>query len=296
MFGREDIDVIAPVIESYRADGMDIAGPVPADTVYVKALAGQFDAVVAMYHDQGHIVVKTLGFVMDPNSGRMSALSGVNVTLGLPIVRTSVDHGTAFDIAGKGVANPQSMIEAIEVAARLVGARRPRWPCPVIRPARPADIDPLRALQAAAMRALGTGYDTPAQVEAAVRYVCVPDPELIEDGTYLVAELDGRLVGCGGWSLRRKAYAGPAESQSDAERLDPLIAPTRIRAMFTAPDVARQGVGRAILKAAEDAARAAGFRRARLGATLSGEDFYRRSGYVEIGRETAPCPMARRSR
>jgi 4-phospho-D-threonate 3-dehydrogenase / 4-phospho-D-erythronate 3-dehydrogenase len=126
MFGREDIDVIAPVVESYRADGMEIAGPVPADTIYVKALAGQFDAVVAMYHDQGHIVVKTLGFVMDPSSGRMSALSGVNVTLGLPIVRTSVDHGTAFDIAGKGVANPQSMIEAIEVAARLVGARRPR--------------------------------------------------------------------------------------------------------------------------------------------------------------------------
>jgi 4-phospho-D-threonate 3-dehydrogenase / 4-phospho-D-erythronate 3-dehydrogenase len=123
MFGREDIDVIAPVVESYRAEGMDITGPVPGDTVYVKALAGQFDAVVAMYHDQGHIAVKTLGFVMDPSSGRMSALSGVNVTLGLPIVRTSVDHGTAFDIAGKGVANPQSLIEAIEVAARLVGAR-----------------------------------------------------------------------------------------------------------------------------------------------------------------------------
>ena len=124
MFGREDIDVIAPVVESYRAEGMDVTGPVPGDTVYVKALAGQFDAVVAMYHDQGHIVVKTLGFVMDPASGQMSALSGVNVTLGLPIVRTSVDHGTAFDIAGKGIANPQSMIEAIEVAARLVGARK----------------------------------------------------------------------------------------------------------------------------------------------------------------------------
>jgi 4-hydroxythreonine-4-phosphate dehydrogenase len=124
MFGREDIDVIAPVVESYRAAGMDVTGPVPADTIYVKALAGQFDAVVAMYHDQGHIVVKTLGFAMDPKSGQMSALSGVNVTLGLPIVRTSVDHGTAFDIAGKGVANAQSMIEAIEVAARLVGARQ----------------------------------------------------------------------------------------------------------------------------------------------------------------------------
>ena len=117
----------------------------------------------------------------------------------------------------------------------------------VIRAARPADIRPLRELQAAAMRALGAGYYTPAQVEAAVRYVCMPDPELIDDGTYLVAELDGRLVGCGGWSLRRKAYAGPAESQTDAERLDPLTEPTRIRAMFTMPDVVRQGVGRAIL-------------------------------------------------
>jgi GNAT superfamily N-acetyltransferase len=160
----------------------------------------------------------------------------------------------------------------------------------VIRQACPADIGALRALQAAAMRALGAGYYTPAQVEAAVRYVCVPDPELIEDGTYLVAELDGRLVGCGGWSLRCKAYAGPAAGQTDADRLDPVTEPTRIRAMFTAPDVARRGVGRAILAAAEDAARAAGFRRARLGATLSGEAFYRRSGYVEVGRETAPLP------
>ena len=118
----------------------------------------------------------------------------------------------------------------------------------------------------------------------------MPDPELIDDGTYLVAERDGRLVGCGGWSLRRKAYAGPAHSQADAARLDPLTEPTHIRAMFTAPDVARQGVGRAILTAAEGAARAAGFRRARLGATLSGEAFYRRSGYVEIGRESALLP------
>ena len=160
----------------------------------------------------------------------------------------------------------------------------------VIRPAAPADIDPLRVLQATAMRTLGAGYYTPAQVEAAVRYVCVPDRELIEDGTYLVAERDGRLVGCGGWSLRRKAYAGPADSETDAESLDPRTEPTRIRAMFTAPEVARQGVGRAILAVAENAARAAGFSRARLGATLSGEAFYRRSGYVEIDRETASLP------
>jgi GNAT superfamily N-acetyltransferase len=118
----------------------------------------------------------------------------------------------------------------------------------------------------------------------------VPDRALIEDGTYLVAELGGWLVGCGGWSLRRKAYAGPADNRDDADRLDPLTEPTRIRAMFTAPDVARRGVGRAILAAAENAAKAGGFSRARLGATLSGEHFYRRSGYVEIGRETAPLP------
>ena len=160
----------------------------------------------------------------------------------------------------------------------------------LIRPASPADIGALRDLQRSAMCSLGAGYYTPADVAAAVRYVCMPDCELIEDGTYLVAELDGRLVGCGGWSLRRKAYAGPAHSQADAGRLDPLTEPTHIRAMFTAPDVARQGVGRAILAAAEDGARAAGFRRARLGATLSGEDFCRRSGYLEIGRETAPLP------
>jgi 4-hydroxythreonine-4-phosphate dehydrogenase len=126
LFGREDVDVILPVIEELRARGMAFEGPVPGDTVFVKALGGQFDAVVAMFHDQGHVAVKTLGFAMDPATGRMSALSGVNVTLGLPIVRTSVDHGTAFDIAGKGIANTQSMIEAIEFALRLVTARSGR--------------------------------------------------------------------------------------------------------------------------------------------------------------------------
>jgi 4-hydroxythreonine-4-phosphate dehydrogenase len=124
LFGREDLDVITPVIEEFRAQGLSFEGPVPGDTVFVKALGGQFDAVVAMYHDQGHVAVKTLGFAMDPATGRMSALSGVNVTLGLPIIRTSVDHGTAFDIAGRGIANPQSMLEAIAFAERLVKARR----------------------------------------------------------------------------------------------------------------------------------------------------------------------------
>ncbi len=130
LFGREDQEVIAPVVEEFRARGLDVDGPVPGDTIFVKALAGQFDAVIAMYHDQGHIPVKTLGFVMDPATGRMTALSGVNVTLGLPIIRTSVDHGTAFDIAGQGIANPQSMLEAIEFAARLVPGHRRRQAMP----------------------------------------------------------------------------------------------------------------------------------------------------------------------
>ena len=126
LFGREDVEIVAPTIEEFRAKGWAIEGPVPGDTVFVKALAGQFDAVVAMYHDQGHVAVKTMGFAMDPKTGLMSELSGVNVTLGLPIIRTSVDHGTAFDIAGQGIANPASMIEAIELAAQMVTSRKQR--------------------------------------------------------------------------------------------------------------------------------------------------------------------------
>jgi 4-hydroxythreonine-4-phosphate dehydrogenase len=123
LFGRQDIDVSEPTIARCVADGMDVVGPVPGDTVFVKLRAGQYDAVVAMYHDQGHIPVKLLGFSVDPATGRWQALSGVNITLGLPIIRTSVDHGTAFDIAGKGIANELSLIEAIEYAERLAAAR-----------------------------------------------------------------------------------------------------------------------------------------------------------------------------
>jgi 4-hydroxythreonine-4-phosphate dehydrogenase len=124
MFGREDIDIVAPVIARYRAQGLDITGPVPGDTVFVKALGGQFDGVVAMFHDQGHVAVKLLGFKIDRRTGKWTGLSGVNITLGLPIVRTSVDHGTAFDIAGKCIANPQSMIEAIDLAMKLSSVRQ----------------------------------------------------------------------------------------------------------------------------------------------------------------------------
>lgn len=119
LFGRHDIDISLPVIEKARQDGLDIHGPIPGDTVFVKLRAGQYDAVIAMYHDQGHIPVKLLGFEIDPQTGQWLSLSGVNITLGLPIVRTSVDHGTAFDIAGKGIASATSLVEAIEYAEQL---------------------------------------------------------------------------------------------------------------------------------------------------------------------------------
>ncbi|MGB3833142.1 MAG: 4-hydroxythreonine-4-phosphate dehydrogenase PdxA [Mesorhizobium sp.] len=121
IFGTHDLRVTQPVVADYRARGHDIVGPVPGDTVFVKMRGGAYDAVVAMYHDQGHIPVKLLGFQIDPQTGEWLGLSGVNVTLGLPIVRTSVDHGTAFDIAGRGIARESSLVEAIDYALLLSG-------------------------------------------------------------------------------------------------------------------------------------------------------------------------------
>lgn len=126
LFGTEDIEITEPTVAALRAEGFDVTGPHPGDTVFVKHRAGQFDAVVAMYHDQGHIPVKLLAFQVDERTGRWQSLSGVNITLGLPIIRTSVDHGTAFDIAGKGVANEDSLIEAIHFARTLISARKSR--------------------------------------------------------------------------------------------------------------------------------------------------------------------------
>ena len=119
IFGRHDIDITEPVVRRYVAQGERVFGPIPGDTVFVKMRAGDYDAVIAMYHDQGHIPVKLLGFSVDPATGRWTALNGVNVTLGLPIIRTSVDHGTAFDIAGQGIADATSLIEAIDYALQL---------------------------------------------------------------------------------------------------------------------------------------------------------------------------------
>ncbi|MGC4015844.1 MAG: 4-hydroxythreonine-4-phosphate dehydrogenase PdxA [Luteolibacter sp.] len=112
LFGDEESRVIQPAVEATRAEGLDVHGPFPNDTLFHQALGGAYDAVVAMYHDQGHIALKTAGF-----------RRAVNVTLGLPIVRTSVAHGTAFDIAWHGHADPSSLIEAVRVAARIVAGR-----------------------------------------------------------------------------------------------------------------------------------------------------------------------------
>ena len=124
ILGKEDEEIIAPVIKEFVDQGYDVTGPVPGDTVFIKLRASQFDAVVAMFHDQGHIPVKLMGFDVDPATGKWQAISGVNVTLGLPILRTSVDHGTAFDIAGKGIANPDSLVDAAEYALKLLEGRR----------------------------------------------------------------------------------------------------------------------------------------------------------------------------
>jgi 4-hydroxythreonine-4-phosphate dehydrogenase len=110
LLGTEDRDVMAPAIATARSAGIDVSGPWPADTIFVRAAKGEFDAVIAAYHDQGLVPVKLVAFGQ-----------AVNVTLGLPIVRTSVDHGTAFDIAGQGVADAGSLVEAVLLAARLAG-------------------------------------------------------------------------------------------------------------------------------------------------------------------------------
>ena len=126
LFGDEEQLHIVPAIEAARIEGLDVTGPLPADTLFSRARGGEFDIVVAMYHDQGHIPVKTLGFEYDETTKRWTGLSGVNVTVGLPFLRVSVDHGTAFDRAWKGIANHESMVEALEVATIMGGsAARP---------------------------------------------------------------------------------------------------------------------------------------------------------------------------
>lgn len=121
LFGREDMDEIAPAVAAAKAEGIDASGPVAPDTVFSKAIGGWYDVVVAMYHDQGHIPMKVVGFVYNRERGEWDAVAGVNITCGLPIIRTSVDHGTAMGHAGKGNASELSLVNAIDCAIALAG-------------------------------------------------------------------------------------------------------------------------------------------------------------------------------
>ncbi|MBI3992487.1 MAG: 4-hydroxythreonine-4-phosphate dehydrogenase PdxA [Candidatus Lambdaproteobacteria bacterium] len=114
LMGREELDVVAPVVVRLREAGLNVSGPIPADSIFFKAIGGEFDAVVALYHDQGHIAVKVHGFE-----------ESITVSLGIPVIRTSVDHGTAFDIAGRGIATEKSMLAAIALARDIV--RQGSW-------------------------------------------------------------------------------------------------------------------------------------------------------------------------
>jgi 4-hydroxythreonine-4-phosphate dehydrogenase len=119
LFGTEDDEEILPAVEEALRLGYDVEGPVPADTMFSKAATGYYGGVVAMYHDQGHIPFKLSGFKWNPEKKQMDSVKGVNITMGLPIIRTSVDHGTAFEIAGKGIASADAMTLAIKSAIQL---------------------------------------------------------------------------------------------------------------------------------------------------------------------------------
>ncbi|MDM5282895.1 4-hydroxythreonine-4-phosphate dehydrogenase PdxA [Peribacillus castrilensis] len=119
LFGTEEIEEIIPAIKAAKSEGINVFGPEPADTVFSKSRGGIYDIVVAMYHDQGHIPLKLLGFVFDKKQNKWKEVSGVNITLGLPIIRTSVDHGTAFDQAGSMTASELSLENAIDYAVQL---------------------------------------------------------------------------------------------------------------------------------------------------------------------------------
>ena len=112
MLGREEIDEIAPAVKAAQAEGMHVVGPYPADSVFYRAIAGEFDAVLALYHDQGHIAIKVHNFE-----------DSITATMGIPFVRTSVDHGTAFDIAGKNLANPKSLGVAMRAAIAMMNGQ-----------------------------------------------------------------------------------------------------------------------------------------------------------------------------
>ena len=165
----------------------------------------------------------------------------------------------------------------------------PSAPPLIIRPALAREIPALEALIEASARQLSQGYYTGAEIEAAIAHVFGVDSELVADGTYLVAESNDGIAGCGGWSRRTTLFGGDRFADRQSGLLDPASQPAKIRAFFVAPHAARRGVGAALLKACEDAAAAAGFTRTELMATLPGEPFYRAHGYAPGAPVTVDC-------
>jgi GNAT superfamily N-acetyltransferase len=151
-----------------------------------------------------------------------------------------------------------------------------------LRRALPPDVPQIECVMRESIAGISNRFYDPGQVAGALEYVAHLDAWLIEDGTYYVVESDGRLVACGGWSRRGKLYAGSGSADDDARQLDPASEPARVRAMFVLPEYARRGIGRMILDACEEDARAAGFRRAELMAMLSGHAMYRATGYRDV--------------
>jgi len=159
-----------------------------------------------------------------------------------------------------------------------------------LRVATPEDTGAIAELIGASVRGLQSGDYTRAQIEGALATVFTIDSQLIADGTYFVALAEGReLAGCGGWSFRKTLYGGDAQMEKiEPERLDPRVDAAKVRAIFVAPEFARQGLGSLILEAAEQAARAAGFRRFEMGSTLTGVALYSQKGYREVARVMVP--------
>ena len=124
LFGTEEAEEIEPAVSELLQRGFDVSGPIPPDSLFAKAKCGQFDGCVAMYHDQGHIPFKVVGFNWNKETGKMDSVKGVNITLGLPIIRVSVDHGTAFDVAGRGVASEDALLLSIDYAQRMAQHRK----------------------------------------------------------------------------------------------------------------------------------------------------------------------------
>jgi len=153
----------------------------------------------------------------------------------------------------------------------------------IIRKATMDERKAIKQLIAASARLLSREHYSDQQIEAAIATVFGVDTDLIEDGTYFVAEIDGQLAGCGGWSKRKTLFGGDQYSSRDATYLDPDSEPAKIRAFFIHPDHARKGIARAILTRCEDEARLQGFRALELMATLPGIEFYKSCGFVETG-------------